>query len=80
MKMAENIATTPPRATLFADDLVLCEETKEEAQQQPDVWRNDMQSRGLRASWQKTEYLAALTSECRLTMENQELPTVYKFK
>ena len=46
--IAENIATTPPRAMLFADDLVLCEETKEEAEQQLEVWINAMKSRGLR--------------------------------
>ena len=76
---AENITTTPPRA-IFADDLVLYEEMKEEAEQQLEVRRNAMESRGLRASWQKTEYLAPLASECRLTLDNQELPTVSKFK
>ena len=39
-----------------------------------------MESRGLRVSRQKTEYLAPLASERRLTMDNQELPTVSKFK
>ena len=78
--IAENIATTTPRAILFADDLELCEETKGEAEQQLEVWRNAMESRGLRASQQKTEYLAPLTSEWRLTMDNRELPTVSKFK
>ena len=52
--IAENIAPTPPRAMLFADDLVLCEEMKEEAEQQLDVWRNAVESRGLRVSQQKT--------------------------
>ena len=74
--IAENIAPTPPRAMPFADDLVLCEETKEEAEQQLKMWRNAMESRGLRVSRQKTEYLAPLASECRLTMANQEQPTV----
>ena len=78
--LAENIATAPPRAMLFAADLVLCEEMKGEAEQQMEVWRNAVESRGLRASQQKTEYLAPLASECRLTMDNQELPTVSKFK
>ena len=61
-------------------DLLLCEETKRETEQQLKVWRNAMESRGLRVSRQKTEYLAPLASECRLTMDNQELPTVSKFK
>ena len=78
--IAENIATTLPRAMLFAGDLVLCEETKEEAEQQLDVWRNPTENRGLRVSRQKTEYLAPLALKCRLTMDNQELPTVSKFK
>ncbi|KAI0211406.1 hypothetical protein LSAT2_003760 [Lamellibrachia satsuma] len=52
---------------------------KEEAQQQLDVWRNAMESQGLRVSQQKTEYLAPLASELRITIYNQELPTVSKF-
>ena len=78
--ISENIATPPPRTMLFADDLALCEETKGEVEQQLEMWRNAMESRGLRVSRQKTEYLAPLTSECRLTMDNRELPTVSKFK
>ena len=39
-----------------------------------------MESRVLRVSRKKTEYLAPLASECRLTMDNQDLPTVSKFK
>ena len=52
--ITENIATTPPRVMLFAGDLALCEETKGEAEQQLDVWRNFIESRGLRVSRQKT--------------------------
>ena len=55
--IAENIDTTP-QAMLFADDLVLCEEMKEEAEQQLEVWRNAMESRGLRVGRkQNTWYL-----------------------
>ena len=39
-----------------------------------------MESWGLRVSRTKTEYLAPLASECRLTVDNQELPTVSKLK
>ena len=38
-----------------------------------------MESRGLRVSQQKTEYLAPLASVFRITMDNQELPTDSKF-
>ena len=51
-----------------------------ETEQQLEVWRNAMESRGLRVSRQKTDYFAPLASEYRLTMDNQELPTVSKFK
>ena len=42
---------------LFADDLVLCESTREEAEEQLEVWRNAIENKGLRVSRKKTEYL-----------------------
>ena len=42
---------------IFADDLVLCESTREEAEEQLDLCRNAIENNGLRVSRKKTEYL-----------------------
>ena len=72
--IAENIAPTPPRAMLFAEDLALCEETKGETEQQLEVWRYAKESHGMRVSRQNTEYLAPVASESRLTRSYQLSP------
>ena len=40
---------------LFADDIVICEETREE--RRLDCWRYVMERRGMKVSRSKTEYL-----------------------
>ena len=42
---------------LFADDLVICENTYEQAEEQLELWRNAIETKGLRVSRSKTEYL-----------------------
>ena len=36
-----------PHAMLFADALVLCENTREEAEEQLELWRNAIENNGL---------------------------------
>ena len=55
--IAENIATTPSREMMLADDLVLCEETTEETDQQLEVRRNAVENRGMSVSRQKNRIL-----------------------
>ena len=42
---------------LFADDMVLAAETKEEANSKLEEWREALKGKGLRISRTKTEYL-----------------------
>ena len=63
---------------LFADDLVLCEETKEEAEQQLKVWRNAMESQGLRVG--RNRELGNFGIRVQTNNGQQELQTVSKFK
>ena len=42
---------------MFADDVVLCREDKEELEVSLERWRNVFEERGLRVSRKKTEYL-----------------------
>ena len=42
---------------LFADDIVICEETREEVEWRLESWRYALERRGMKASRLKTEYL-----------------------
>ena len=41
---------------LFGDDIVICEETKEEVEQRIECWRYSLEKRGMKVSRSKTEY------------------------
>ena len=47
--------TTP--TMLFANDLVECENTHEQAEEQMELWRKAIENKGLRVSGSKTDYL-----------------------
>ena len=48
-----------PRNMMFADDVVLCMETKEEVEELLESWRRALEDQGLQVGRQKTEYLCA---------------------
>ena len=55
--LASTIQTDQPWTMLFADDLVICEESRLEVEQQLDSWRDVLYGDGLRISRKKTEFL-----------------------
>ena len=55
--ISKEVGREPPHAMLFADDLVLCGQTRQEAEEQLELWINAIESKGLRLSRNKTEYL-----------------------
>ena len=54
--LASSIQRDPPWPMLFADNLVLCEESRLEVEQQLDSWREVLEGNLLRISRKKTEY------------------------
>ena len=48
-----------PWAMIFAGDVALCTETKEEMERRLEEWRSRLEDRGMRVSRQKTEHLCA---------------------
>ena len=65
---------------LFADDLVLCESTREEAEEQLEVWRNAIENKGLRVSRKKTEYLPPYSCHDKVKLGGKEIKNVTTFK
>lgn len=53
----EQVRESAPRNMMFADDIVLCERTREGAEQKLEQWREALESRGLKVNREKTEYL-----------------------
>ena len=70
-----------PHAMLFADDLMLCKKkkTREEAEEQLELWRNAIENKGLRVSRNKTEYIPP--SSCHeVKLGREEIKNVTTFK
>ena len=56
-EISKSTGETVPWCMLFADDIVLVAETKDEASNKLDEWREALEGKGLRISRTKTEYL-----------------------
>ena len=55
--LTDEVRREPPWTMLFADDIVNCEETREEVGRRLESWRYALERRGLKVSRSKTEYL-----------------------
>ena len=67
---------------LFADDIVTCEETREEVERRLECWRCALERRGMKVSRSKTEYLCINggNDDKTVKMEDTKVPRVKEFK
>ena len=72
----------PPWMMLFADDIVICEETREEVERRLKSWKYALERRGLKVSRSKTEYLCINggNDDKTVKMEDTKVPRVKEFK
>ncbi|XP_071740870.1 uncharacterized protein [Rutidosis leptorrhynchoides] len=56
-ELSQGIHDSIPWCLIFADDIVLVSETKDELNRKLELWREVLERNGLRISRQKTEYL-----------------------
>ena len=56
-RLKDEVRREPPWTMLFADDIVICEETRKEVERRLECWRYALERRGMKVSWSKTEYL-----------------------
>ena len=74
--ISKEVGREPPHAMLFADDLVLCGKTRQEAEEQLELWINAIESKGLRLSRNKTEYLPPSSCHDKVKLGGKEIENV----
>ena len=81
-RLTDEVRREPPWTILFADDIVICEETREEMEQRLECWRYALERRGMKVSRSKTEYLCINggNDDKTVKMENTKVPRVKEFK
>ena len=72
----------PPWKMLFADDIVICEEIREEVERRLESWRYALERKGMKVSRSKTEYLCINggNDDEIVKMEDTKVPIVKEFK
>ena len=80
-RLTDKVRREPPWMMLFADDIVICKETRKEVVQRLESWRYALE-RGMKVSRSKTEYLCINggNDEETVKMEDTKVPRVKEFK
>ena len=84
--ISEEIREETPWAMLFADDLVVCDESRERTEERLENWRGCLEEAGLKVSRAKTEHLPPPGNRQPIRMKEYEgdgltdLPSVTAFK
>ena len=81
-RLTDEVRRVPQWTMLFADDIVICEETREEVERRFESWRYALERRGMKVSRSKTEYLCINggNDDETVKMEDTKVPRVKKFK
>ena len=56
-RIPDEVKREPPWTMPFADDIVICKETREKVEQRLECWKYALERRGMKVSRSKTEYL-----------------------
>ena len=81
-RITDEVRREPPWTMLFADDIVICEETREEVERRLKSWKYALERRGMKVSRSKTEYLYINggNDDETVKMEDTKVPRVKEFK
>ena len=81
--ITQDLIETVTWCILYADDIVLCAERREDLEVKLERWRAALEGRGMRISRSKTEYMCASIDGDggdRIRMDGEEIKKVHKFK
>ena len=81
-RLTDEVRREPPWTMLFADDIVICEETREEVERRLESWKYALERRGMKVSKSKTKYLCINggNDDETVKMEYTKVPRVKEFK
>ena len=81
-RMMDDIREKAPWTMMFADDIVICSESKERVEETLESWRYALERRGMKVNRRKTEYMCVNERQVNGTMKMQgeEVAKVEDFK
>ena len=81
-RLTDEVRRESPWTMLFADDTVICEETREEVELRLESWRYALERRGMKVNRSKAKYLCINGGNDNetVTMEDTKVPRVKEFK
>ena len=81
-RMTDDIREEAPWTMMFADDIVICSESKERVEEKLESWRYALERRGMKVNRRKTEYMCVNERQDKGTvkMQREEVAKVEDFK
>ncbi|KAK3555325.1 hypothetical protein QTP86_014921 [Hemibagrus guttatus] len=81
-QLSEEVRQESPWTMMFADDIVICSESREQVEENLERWRFALQRRGMKVSRSKTEYMCVNEREGSGTvrLQGEEVKKVQDFK
>ena len=81
-RLTDEVRREPPWTMLFADDIVICEETRDEVKQRLESWMYALERKGMKVSRSTTEYLCMNggNDDKTVKMEDTKVPRLKEFK
>ncbi|KAK3562756.1 hypothetical protein QTP86_006962 [Hemibagrus guttatus] len=81
-QLSEEVRQESPWTMMFADDIVICSESREQVEENLERWRFALERRGMKVSRSKTEYMCVNEREGSGTvrLQGEEVKKVHEFK
>ncbi|KAK3564321.1 hypothetical protein QTP86_012406 [Hemibagrus guttatus] len=81
-QLSEEVRQESPWTMMFADDIVICSESREQVEENLERWRFVLEIRGMKVSGSKTEYMCVNEREGSGTvrLQGEEVKKVQEFK
>ncbi|KAK3540385.1 hypothetical protein QTP70_030406 [Hemibagrus guttatus] len=81
-QLSEEVRQESPWTMMFAEDMVICSESREQVEENLERWRFALERRGMKFSRSKTEYMCVNEREGSGTvrLQGEEVKTVQEFK
>ncbi|KAK3567099.1 hypothetical protein QTP86_009796 [Hemibagrus guttatus] len=81
-QLSEEVREESPWTMMYADDIVICSESREQVEENLERWRFALERRGMKVSHSKTEYMCVNEREGSGTvrLQGEEVKKVQEFK